>query len=120
MTEFTSLHVGRWLNELAWNLHFGPKYFGGQVNQAKAEDQRGMLMKNLIKLEAHMQGRNYLACSGPTIADVSFAPFAINHKFAQVSFSDFPCVADWTARMAARPAWKKVAAELEKQLQTKA
>lgn len=53
MTEFTSLHVGRRLYELAWNLHFGPN------------------------------------------------------------------VGERTARMAARPAWKKVASDLDRQLQAK-
>jgi glutathione S-transferase len=119
LTEFTNIHVTRWLNDLAWNLEVAPKFFGGKPNLEKAEEHRGMLLRNLNKLETYMHGRTYLAAEVPTIADISLAPFAIHHQMAHVSFSDFPNVAAWTARMAARPSWKKVMTEREKMLPSK-
>lgn len=113
--EYTSLHVGRFLYTLAWNLHFAPK-FGRPTVQAFVDDAQFQLTRHLPRLESYLLGRQFLAGSGITIADAALLPFVANHKLAQISFGDFPNIQAWYSRMADRPAWKKTQTEIEKLL----
>jgi glutathione S-transferase len=116
LMEFASLHVNRWLSPLAFQLYFGPKFFGQQTDPRVVEEASTNLHGNLAKLESYLLGRNYLAGPTPTLADAVLLPFMSFHAAAQVSLASYPSIAAWTQRMTARPAWKKVAAELEKGL----
>ena len=82
----------------------------GPVNYAQIPElaERGLarLIHFLDKLDAHLAGRDYLAASGFSIADITCG---VAVDFARVLRIDpgegRPNVAAWRARLAARPSW---------------
>ena len=56
-------------------------------------------------LDRRLAGRDFVATEGePSIADFAILGWAWRHERHQVPFDDLPNVADWYARMMARPA----------------
>ena len=104
LADYTHQHVSAHLATLAWHCHFA-KLFGSPSNPALIDHARSLLLVSLPKLDAWLQGRNYLSRAEPTIADVMLLPFVAMHAEAQVGLGDFGNLKAWYTRMAARPAW---------------
>ncbi|CZT16513.1 related to glutathione S-transferase GliG [Ramularia collo-cygni] len=73
------------------------------------------LHENTVKqwdiLEARLSHQKYIALNDrPTIADLSYFPFAMPwmFKFLEVDMTKYPHITDWSERMLARDAVKKV------------
>ncbi len=57
-------------------------------------------------LDRQLQGKDYV-CGRYSIADMAIWPWTRSHKNQQVGLTDYPNVAAWSERMAARPAVKR-------------
>ena len=77
---------------------------GACVLRIRAERQAELMLGGL---EARLDARPYLA-SQFSIAEVSLAPSLTIAPMLQVDLSAYPGVRAWLARIAERPAWKKV------------
>ena len=108
--DYTTLHVGRHVSALAWQLSWSQKR-GFPTNQAAVDEARQALAKHLPKLEKFLADRSgYLFGPNLTLADISFMPFMSQAPEGQVSLTDYPLINAWIKRVAARPTWQKVLA----------
>ena len=58
-------------------------------------------------LDQHLQGRDWIVGTTPTIADLSCAGYMFYAEEYPIDWQgDFPAVSAWTARIAALPRWK--------------
>jgi glutathione S-transferase len=71
------------------------------------EDARAEVDRSLGAVEARLGAHDFLA-GRFTIAEVSIAPTLANATMLSIDLSRFPRTAAWLARIAERPAWKKV------------
>ncbi len=58
-------------------------------------------------LDKQLKGRKYVIGSQYTIADMAIWPWARSHKNHRIDLAEFPNVAEWFERIAARPAVKR-------------
>ncbi|MCC5974758.1 MAG: glutathione S-transferase N-terminal domain-containing protein [Rubellimicrobium sp.] len=66
---------------------------------------QGRLLSALAVLEARLQGRDWLATSGPSIADLACCGYLFYPEDLGFERAEFPHVADWLGRIAALPGW---------------
>ena len=57
-------------------------------------------------LNAHLDGRSFVAADRPTIADLSLCGYLFWPDELGVDWNEFPHVRDWLARIRALPRWK--------------
>ena len=57
-------------------------------------------------LNAHLDGRSFVAAERPTIADVSLCGYLFWPDELGVDWNEFPHVRDWLGRIRALPRWK--------------
>ena len=57
-------------------------------------------------LNAHLDGRDFVAAARPTIADLSLCGYLFWPDELGVDWNEFPHVRDWLARIRALPRWK--------------
>ena len=111
------VEVLRWLswNEGHWVGAVGPYYIEHIVKKTfnmgppdaevlkKAE-------KNCLKyakvLDAHLEGKDFVACNRLTIADFSMASMARYWNEAEMPFDEFPNIRRWLDGLENIPAWK--------------
>jgi glutathione S-transferase len=72
-----------------------------------AEEARAEVDRSLAPLDAALAGREYLL-DRLTIADLSIAPSLSAAPMLGIDLARFPNVTAWLARLASRPAYKKV------------
>jgi glutathione S-transferase len=111
--DYATLHVGRHVSSLAWQLSWSKKR-GFPVNLAAVEEARQALNKHLPRLERYLAERtsSYLVGSQLTLADVSMMPFMSQAVEGELTLRDYPLLSAWLGRMAGRPAWQKVVQKL--------
>jgi gliotoxin/aspirochlorine biosynthesis glutathione S-transferase len=66
---------------------------------------------DILNKRLSQPGQAYIALKDrPTIADISYFPFAMPWMFAflGVDIKDYPAIEQWSVRMLARPAVKKI------------
>ena len=76
----------------------------GQPNQQALERYGRETLRLLGVFEERLRDKPYLAGDEYTIADIASFPWIRSHHELGVTLSDFPAVADWAERIAARPA----------------
>ena len=100
---------------LMWQMAgFGPMpgqvhFFLGQPEGPARDFGLGRYGKETRRLygvmDKQLNGRDFLATTGePSIADFAVLGWVWRHERHQIDLADFPAVADWYARMMARPA----------------
>ncbi|MFO1116260.1 MAG: glutathione S-transferase family protein [Beijerinckiaceae bacterium] len=110
------VEVLRWLswNDCHWNQAVGPFYFEhivkktfglGKPDGAALEAKTGECVKYAKVLNAHLAGKQYVACGRLTIADFQLAGMAHYWREAEMPFKDFPNIVAWLDRLDAMPAW---------------
>ncbi|MDF2369034.1 glutathione S-transferase family protein [Sneathiella sp.] len=111
------VQVLRWLtwNEGHWTPAVGPYYVEHIVKKtfnmgppdAKVLEKAA---KNCVKyakvLDAHLEGRDFVACDRLTLADFALASMARYWREAEMPFEDFPNITRWLDGLAHIPAWK--------------
>ena len=110
------VEVLRWLswNDCHWSTVVGPFYFehivkttfglgtpDSEALQAKVAD----LTRYAKVLDAHLAGRNYVACNRLTIADFQCASMAAYWRESEMPFDAFPNIVRWLDTLARLPAW---------------
>ncbi len=98
--------VQRWLAVASGELAYGPAaarlvtLFGAKFN---AEEVIGRANLLLGRLEAHLDGRDWLVGSRPTIADVALYSYLSSAPEGNVDLSPYPRVKAFLARIEALP-----------------
>ena len=98
--------VQRWLSVAAGDVAFGPAaarlvtVFGAKFNP---EDVIGRAHVLLKRLEAHLAGRDWVAGTGPTIADVALYSYLSSAPEGNVDLSAYPRVTALLRRIEALP-----------------
>jgi len=92
--------LGPMLGQNAHFLHYAPQPVAYAIDRYAREAQRlyGVLDRQLARTGAFVAGEQY------SIADIAILPWIVTHKRQQIALTDFPSVADWYARLRARPA----------------
>ena len=106
--EFASQHVIPLFSTIAFNLN--AHNYGMKGDEAVIADSRQKLVPVLERLERGTAGHSFLVGPAMTLADVTLLPFTARAEAMGVPLTSYPGLAAWTARLSARPAWKKVAA----------
>lgn len=110
------VEVLRWLtwNEGHWVGAVGPYYIEhivkktfnmGPPDAAVLEKSAKNFVKYAKVLEAHLEGRDFVAADRLTIADFSLASMARYWREAEMPLADFPNITRWLARLEQVPAW---------------
>jgi glutathione S-transferase len=107
LVEFGSNHLNRWLNTLAWGLHWAEK-FGMKANPSLTEEARVNALQMLERFEKMVSGRAFLAGPELTLADCNLLPFLSQWKVCKVPLASYPTLERWVSRLTERPAWQKV------------
>lgn len=58
-------------------------------------------------LNKHLEGREWVAGTAYSIADMAIYPWIVSHKMQQQNLEDFPALKKWFDKIAARPAVKR-------------
>jgi glutathione S-transferase len=110
------VEVLRWLswNDCHWSVEVGPFYFEHIVKatfKLGAPDAKSLkaavpgLVKFAKVLDAHLEGRSYVACGRLTIADFQLASMAAYWRESAMPFEDFPNIVKWLDGLQRIPAW---------------
>jgi len=98
--------VQRWLSVAAGQIAFGPAaarlvtLFGAPFN---AEEVIGRAHNILKVIDAELEGRNWIAASNPTIADVALYSYIARAPEGNVALSSYRNVNAWLGRIEALP-----------------
>lgn len=110
------VEVMRWLswNNCHWNDATGPFYFEHVVKATFGfgpPDREALQAKldNLLRyakvLDAHLKGRDFVACGRLTIADFQLASMATYWRQSEMPLADFPNLVRWLDGLLRIPAW---------------
>jgi len=110
------VEVLRWLswNDQHWSSVVGPFYFehivkatfgSGAPDREALRDKVEDLLRYARVLNAHLAGREFVACGRLTIADFQLASMATDWQQAEMPFAEFKNVTRWLAGLMWIPAW---------------
>jgi glutathione S-transferase len=113
---YEQVEVLRWLswNDCHWIRAVGPFYFEhvvkaefglGSPDSASLKAHTPELTRLASILDAHLAGKEFVACGRLTIADFQLASMATYWRDAEVPFAAFPNVVRWLDRLDRIPAW---------------
>lgn len=116
-TPAEQVEVLRWLswNDCHWAGVVGPFYLEhivkrtfnmGPPDAAVIEAAIRPLSKYAKVLDAHLEGRDFVACDRLTIADFQLASMATYWQEMECPLGDFPNIARWLEGLNTLPAWK--------------
>ena len=113
-TEADRREILRWV---LWDNH----KFSTQIGTTRfltnfiSEDKRpagaipflqGRLKSAFAVLEKHLEDRQWVACDGPTTADLSCCSYLFYPEPWGLSLADYPAISGWLDRIRALPGWK--------------
>lgn len=94
MLFFTN-HLGRWLNNYAFEKVAKEKYGLGTPNKETQDEAHKFILEQLPVIEVQLNKHDYLVSDEVSIADyVAFAYFE-NAALAELSLDDFPALTKW-------------------------
>ncbi len=102
----TAAQVQRWLSVAAGQLLMGPararmvKLFGSPFDHDSCKTAAVQLFQ---VMEQHLQGRDWLAASHATIADLALYSYTAHAPEGDVSLQPYPNIRAWIARVEALP-----------------
>ena len=82
------------------------KRFVPNVDPAVLAFFQGRAETALGQLEAHLEGRDFVAAARPTVADLACAGYAGFIDQAELDPARWPAIQAWLARVAALPGWR--------------
>lgn len=100
--------IQRWLSIAAGEVRHGPASarmsslwnMKGEMDPVRAHE---IAEKLLTMMEAHLAGRDYLATSNPTIADLACYSYIAHAPEGRISLAPYPAVRLWLTRIEALP-----------------
>ena len=110
------VEVLRWLswNDCHWIAPVGAFYFEfivkatfrmGEPDREALKAETGNFMKFAKVLDAHLAGKQYVACGRLTIADFQLASMASYWRESEMPLQTFPNIVRWLDGLAKLPAW---------------
>jgi len=109
-----SLFISNQLEAPALEMLIQVKYSEGGPDQAVLDKAGAEFDRFLPVLEAHLQGREYLAEDKLTVADIHGALVLAWGKLAGFDYSRYPQVNSWIKRMLNDPAQQRVMARVKR------
>lgn len=102
--------IQRWLSIAAGEVRHGPASarmsslwnMKGEIAPLLAHE---IAEKLLTVMNAHLDGRDYLATDNPTIADLACYSYVAHAPEGHISLAPYPAVRQWLARIEALPAF---------------
>ncbi len=102
--------IQRWLSIAAGEVRHGPASarmsslwnMKGEMDPLRAHE---IAEKLLTMMDTHLVGRDYLATSNPTIADLACYSYVAHAPEGRISLTPYPAVRSWLARIEALPAF---------------
>ncbi len=97
--------VQRWFSVAAGPLANGPSAARVACLFGRPRDERHHAVAHELfaRMEAHLNGRDWLAAEHPTLADVSLYSYSAHAPEGGVSLRDYPRLRAWIARVEALP-----------------
>jgi len=95
--------IGPMLGQL-WFFRHSAGAGKGKPNEQALERYGRETLRLLGVFEERLRDKAYLAGDEFTIADIASFPWIRSHHELGITLSDYPAVADWVARIEARPA----------------
>ena len=100
--------IQRWLSIAAGELRHGPASarmsslwnMKGEIHPVRAHE---IAEKLLTVMDNHLTGRDYLATSNPSIADLACYSYVAHAPEGRISLAPYPEVRKWLARIEALP-----------------
>ncbi|MDD9910093.1 MAG: glutathione S-transferase family protein [Ahrensia sp.] len=80
--------------------------FMGKGDTETAQNYKARMISAIKTLNAHLDGRDWVAADRPTIADISLIGYCTWPDHFDVIWSDYPNIEAWLQRMAALPNYK--------------
>ena len=110
------VEVLRWLSwaDSHWSEAVAPFYFEhvvkatfeiGPPDRESLNDKVAGLNRFARVLDAHLEGRDHVACGRLTIADFQLASMARYWRVAEMPFDSFPSIVRWLDALERIPAW---------------
>jgi glutathione S-transferase len=110
------IEILRWLswNDCHWSPAVAPFYFEhivkttfrfAEPDLASLPARVPELLRYGTVLDAHLDGRTWVACGRLTIADFQLASMVTYWREAEMPFEDFPNIVRWLDRLTGLPAW---------------
>ncbi|MEA2754561.1 MAG: glutathione S-transferase [Aliidongia sp.] len=110
------IEILRWLswNDCHWSPAVAPFYFEhivkttfrfAEPDLAALPARVPELLRYGTVLDAHLDGRTWVACGRLTIADFQLASMVTYWREAEMPFEDFPNIVRWLDRLTGLPAW---------------
>lgn len=110
------VEVLRWLswNDNHWGPAVGPYYFEfvvketfglGAPDRSQLANAEPALRKLAVVLDAHLEGRDHVACQRLTIADFQLAAMACDWRRSEMPLGDYPNIVRWLDGLERLPAW---------------
>jgi GSH-dependent disulfide-bond oxidoreductase len=93
--------IGPMLGQLWYFRHSAGQ---GKRNEQALERYARETLRLLGVFEERLRSKPYLAGDEYTIADIASFPWIRSHEELGITLSDYPAVAEWVARIEARPA----------------
>lgn len=109
-----SLFISNQLEAAALQMLMQVKYSGGKPDQAVIDQAAQTLDQFMPVLEQHLEGKDYLAESKLTVADIHGALVLAWGKLAGFDYSRYPSVNRWIKRILNSPAQQRVMARAAK------
>ena len=89
-------------------LEFHRKSAGDGFTQAELDAAKATLDESFADLNAALEGRDWIVGDNFSLADIAWIPVHFTlHILAGYSYENFPAVADWAQRVAARPSYQR-------------
>ena len=118
--------VQRWMAWAAEHFRQGPpmlveelylkRFMNAPADAARVAEGRRRIERFAPRLDAHLNGRDYVAGSGPTLADFSLAAPLSHMARAQLPFEPYPNILAWNARLNEIPAWRDTGVRLRERM----
>lgn len=90
---------------LAMELHFKPKLMNQPTNQARVEELKANFARCAPVLDGRLKGRSWILGDRFSIADIALATSLEFGQSIDLPLADFPAIAAWLKRVAARKSW---------------
>lgn len=99
-------HFARALGDLAFEKLLKPMMGIGEPDQAKVDDAMSRFGRFAAVLNAHLDGRTWLASDALTLADLTVAASMTYALPCQAPVADYPHLSAWFDRIRELDAWK--------------
>jgi glutathione S-transferase len=107
-----AIHLGPAMQKVAFERVLKRRFGRGEPDEAVIAEQMKEVDRGLRVLDQSLSAHAWVAAEAPTIADFAVASTFVQREPAGISLAEVPAVADWIARLEARPSWARAVAPM--------